>query len=49
MTVGRTVFRVAPEDHIMVDEGMVVKVVHFPRTLNVVSVHEVAGAPRPNP
>ena len=49
MTVGRTVFRVAPEDHIMVDEGMVVKVVHFPRTLHVVSVHEVAGTPRPNP
>jgi len=47
ITVGRTVFRVAPEDHIMVDEGMVVNVVHFPRTLNVVSVHELRGAPRP--
>lgn len=47
ITVGRTVFRVAPEDHIMVDEGMVIKVVHFPHTLNVVSVHELRGAPRP--
>ena len=49
ITVGRTVFRLAPEDHIMLDEGMVVQVVHFPRTLNVVSIHELRGAPQPNP
>jgi hypothetical protein len=47
ITVARRVFRLEPEDHIMVDEGMVVKIVHFPRTLHVVSVHEVRGAPRP--
>lgn len=47
ITVERRVFRLEPEDHIMVDEGMVVKVVHFPRTQHVVSVHEVRGAPRP--
>ncbi len=47
ITVDRRVFRLQPEDHIMVDEGMYVKVVHFSRTLNVVSVHEVRGVPRP--
>jgi len=41
--VGRTVFRVKPEDYIHLKLDMYVKVVHFPRTLNVVSVHE---APR---
>ena len=47
VAVGRTVFRVAPEDYVMVDEEMYVKIVHFPRTLHVVSVREVRGAPRP--
>lgn len=41
VTVDRTVFRVPPEMWINVDEGMYVKVVHFPNTLNVVSIHEV--------
>ena len=43
LTVDRVVFRVKPEDHIQVDEGMYVKIVHFPHTLNVVSVHEMAA------
>ena len=43
VTVERTVFRLKPEDWILLEEGMHVKVVHFPSTLNVVSVHE---APR---
>ena len=37
--VDRMVFRVRPEDYIQVDEAMYVKVVHFPHTMNVVSVH----------
>jgi hypothetical protein len=41
VTVGRRVFRLAPEDHVLLDEGMYVKVVHCPRTLHVVSIHEV--------
>jgi hypothetical protein len=44
--VGRTVFRVKAEDYIHLKVDMYVKVVHFPRTLNVVSVHEAPrGAP----
>jgi len=43
VTVGRTVFRLRPEDYVRIDEGMYVKVVHFPNTLNVVSIHEVLG------
>jgi hypothetical protein len=39
LTVERTVFRVRPEDWIHVEEGEFVKVVHFPHTLTVVSVH----------
>ena len=39
LTVERTVFRVRPEDWILLDEGAFVKVVHFPHTLTVVSVH----------
>ena len=42
LTVDGTVFRVKPEDHLMVDVGMYVKVVHFPHTLNVVSIHEMS-------
>ncbi len=41
LTVDRTVFRVKPEDFIKVDQGMYVKIVHFPYTLNVVSIHEM--------
>jgi hypothetical protein len=46
ITVDRVVFRVTPEDFVSVDEGMFVKVVHFPNTLHVVSVHEMR---RPEP
>jgi hypothetical protein len=46
LTVDRTVFRVRPEDWIHIDEGQYVKVVHFPHTLTVVSVH---SAPRAEP
>jgi hypothetical protein len=45
LTVDGTVFRVRPEDYTMVDEGMYVKVVHFPNTLDVVSVHEMRRPP----
>lgn len=41
VNVERTVFRVRAEDFIHVTEGMYVKVVHFPNTLNVVSMHEI--------
>jgi hypothetical protein len=44
LNVDRAIFRVRPEDYIQVDVGMYVKVVHFPRTLQVVSVHEVLRA-----
>ncbi len=39
LTVGGTVFRLRPEDWIHIEEGDMVKVVHFPHTLTVVSVH----------
>lgn len=45
--IGRAIFRIAPEDWVLVDEGSYVKVVHFPRTLHVVSVHEVRRPPAP--
>lgn len=48
LTVDRTVFRVQPEDYVNIDEGMYVKVVHFPNTLNVVSIHEIMRPP-PDP
>ncbi len=47
VAVDRRMFRLEPEDHVMVDEEMYVKIVHFPRTLNVVSIEEVRAAPRP--
>ena len=47
INVERRVFRLQPEDHVLLNEGMYVKVVHFPRTLHVVSVHEVRGGARP--
>ena len=43
ITVGRTVFRIKPEDYVYLKEQMYVKVVHFPNTLTVVSVHEAPG------
>ncbi|MBI5283470.1 MAG: hypothetical protein HY874_00105 [Chloroflexi bacterium] len=46
ITVERTIFRVRAEDYLYIDTGMYVKVVHFPHTLNVVTVHEIAGRPR---
>ena len=39
--VDRTVFRIKPEQYLDVREDSYVKVVHFPNTLNVVSVHEL--------
>lgn len=47
LTVDRTVFRVPPEDWVHIDEGMYVKVVHFPRTLTVVSIHEIVRPAAP--
>jgi len=44
--VERSVYKVQPEDYIHLEEGMYVKIVHFPHTLNVVSVHEVLGGMR---
>jgi hypothetical protein len=41
--VERVVYKLQPEDYIHLEEGMYVKIVHFPHTLNVVSVHEVRG------
>ena len=41
ITVDRAVFRVPKIDWIDLREGAYVKVVHFPHTLSVVSVHEV--------
>jgi len=41
----RAVFRVTAEDYVLVDEGMYVKVVHFPNTLTVVSLHKMVRPP----
>ena len=41
--VERVVYKLQPEDYIHLEEGMYVKIVHFPHTLSVVSVHEVRG------
>lgn len=41
IAVNRTVFRIGPLDYTEVAEAMYVKVVHFPHTNNVVSVHRV--------
>lgn len=48
LSVDRAVFRVRSEDYAMVDEAMYVKVVHFPNTRNVVSIHEIRRPP-PDP
>lgn len=42
LTVAGTVFRLRPEDWIHIEEGERVKVVHFPHTLTVVSVHSAS-------
>jgi hypothetical protein len=41
VNVDRAMFRVRPEDYVHLDESMYVKVVHFPHTLGVVSIHEM--------
>lgn len=46
ITVERTIFRVRAEDHLHIEPGMYVKVVHFPHTLNVVTIHQIAAPPR---
>ena len=45
LTVGKKVFRVRPEDWVHVDEMMRVRVLHYPHTLNVISVREVYHRP----
>jgi hypothetical protein len=45
LTVGKKVFRVRPEDWVHIDEMMRVRVIHYPHTLNVVSVQEVYHRP----
>ena len=47
VAVDRRMFRLQPEDHVMIDEEMYVKIVHFPRTLHVVSIQQLRDAPRP--
>ncbi|HYM14280.1 MAG TPA: hypothetical protein VEZ14_01825 [Dehalococcoidia bacterium] len=42
ISVDRTVFRVRPEDYIHMDEGARVRVVHFPHTLQVISLERLA-------
>jgi hypothetical protein len=48
IAVGRAIFRIPAEDYLFLDEGAYVKVVHFPRTLNVVSVHPSTAPPPPD-
>lgn len=47
VTIERTVFRVRPEDYLELTEGRLVKVVHLPHTLNIVSIHQAPGNSRP--
>ncbi len=47
VAVDRRVFRLQPEDHVMVEEDTYVKIVHFPRTLSVVSIEQVGASARP--
>ncbi len=61
VTVDRKVFRLLPEDYVQLDDrfrqlggldppiDLYVKVVHFPSTLNVVSVHEIRRPPADPP
>jgi len=46
LNVDRAIFKVSPIDYALLNEGMYVKVVHFPRTLSVASIHEGRG-PQP--
>lgn len=45
--LGRAIFKLDPTDYLRIEEDMYVKVVHFPRTLNVVTIHEMRGGPPP--
>lgn len=47
MAVDRTVFRISPLQYAELREEKFVTVVHFPNTLNVVSIHEIAVPPSP--
>lgn len=38
--VGRGVFKLGPVDYALIDEHMYVRIVHFPRTLHVVSAQQ---------
>ncbi len=49
IAVERRVFRLRPEDHVLLEVGMRVNVVHFPRTLHVVSISEVRRDPSQPP
>ena len=49
VAVGRTVFRIGPLQYAELREDTLVKVVHFPNTLNVVSIHEIAAPPADPP
>ena len=46
--VEHAVFKLGPVDYALLEKDMHVKIVHFPRTLNVVSAHAVRGAPAPD-
>lgn len=48
MAVDRTVFRIDPLQYAELRVDKFVKVVHFPHTLNVVSIHEIAAPPPPD-
>lgn len=45
--IERAIFKVQPLDYHLLEPEMYVKVVHFPRTLNVVSVHQIGGGAPP--
>ena len=47
--VGRAIFKIEPLDFHLFETGMAVKLVHFPRTLSVVSVHKQAASPPAEP
>jgi len=47
--IDRSIFKVEPLDYHLVTDGTYIKIVHFPRTLNVVSVHVIPGGMAPTP
>jgi hypothetical protein len=49
ISIGRRVFRIEPGDYVMLDEGMHAHVVHFPRTLNVISVEQIRVVAKSEP